>query len=107
MQREKRDHSRIRIDREAHIEYPGTPQFRVTLRDISVGGVFVASAQEVPYGTELNIVITFPDEPQPRTLSGVVRWAKPGGFGVQFGLLGAKETHAVTRLMKSAVPSTD
>jgi hypothetical protein len=33
-------------------------------------------------------------------LSGVVRWAKPGGFGVQFGPMGARETHAMTRLMR-------
>ena len=34
-------------------------------------------------------------------LPGVVRWLKPGGFGVQFGLLGARDTHAISELFKS------
>jgi hypothetical protein len=33
-------------------------------------------------------------------LPAVVRWVKPGGFGVQFGLLGAFETHVLSELMK-------
>jgi hypothetical protein len=33
-------------------------------------------------------------------LPAVVRWNKPGGFGVQFGLLGAKETHSLAQLLK-------
>jgi type IV pilus assembly protein PilZ len=33
-------------------------------------------------------------------LPGIVRWAKPDGFGVQFGSLGARETHAISELLK-------
>ena len=33
-------------------------------------------------------------------LPGVVRWVRSGGMGVQFGLLGALETHAITEMSK-------
>ena len=33
-------------------------------------------------------------------IPGVVRWTRPDGMGVQFGLLGARETHAITELTK-------
>jgi type IV pilus assembly protein PilZ len=34
-------------------------------------------------------------------LPAVVRWVRSDGMGVQFGLLGALETHAITELTKS------
>jgi hypothetical protein len=34
-------------------------------------------------------------------LPGVVRWVRDRGMGVQFGLLGVQETHAITELEKS------
>jgi type IV pilus assembly protein PilZ len=33
-------------------------------------------------------------------LPAIVRWTKPDGFGVQFGSLGARETHAISQLLK-------
>jgi type IV pilus assembly protein PilZ len=33
-------------------------------------------------------------------IPGVVRWARDGGMGVQFGLLGARETHAIMSLVQ-------
>ena len=32
-------------------------------------------------------------------IDAVVRWAKPAGMGVQFGRMGARETHALTLLL--------
>ncbi len=34
-------------------------------------------------------------------LPGVVRWVRDGGMGVQFGLLGALETHVITEIGRS------
>ena len=33
------------------------------------------------------------------SLSGLVRWGNARGFGMQFGLLGAKETHVLVGLI--------
>jgi hypothetical protein len=37
-------------------------------------------------------------------MPGIVRWNKPGGIGLQFGLLGAKETHLLAELMRQGKP---
>jgi type IV pilus assembly protein PilZ len=40
-----------------------------------------------------------PGEPAAFALPGIVRWTNAHGMGVQFGLLGAKETHTITELV--------
>jgi hypothetical protein len=45
-------------------------------------------------------VVALPGEATPLRLSGTVRWSHGDGFGVQFGLLGARETFAITQLTK-------
>jgi len=48
----------------------------------------------------LVIVARLPNTKTDLRLPGVVRWAKPNGFGVQFGSLGARETHAILTGLK-------
>jgi hypothetical protein len=102
MIREKRQHARARVDQACSIERSGTEAISAMLRDIGVGGAFVESSQAFPFGTELSLVVTLPGEATPLRLSGTVRWAHGDGFGVQFGLLGARETFAITQLAKKA-----
>ncbi len=72
-------------------------------RDISIGGIFIETPVSAPFNTELIIRV------QLRMASGAlgqfdlpgrVRWTRSGGMGVQFGLLGAQETHAITELTR-------
>ncbi len=67
--------------------------------DISLGGMFVKTAQADPFGTELVVHVHVPGEPAAFALPGIVRWTNAHGMGVQFGLLGAKETHTITELV--------
>jgi len=69
-------------------------------KDVSVGGMFLESAESPAFGTELTLVGLLPGAKKDLRLPAVVRWNKPGGFGVQFGLLGALETHVLSELMK-------
>lgn len=69
-----------------------------TARDISVGGVFIATAAPLPFGTEVIVHLRLPDHKDEMALPGVVRWTRADGMGLQFGLLGARETHAITEL---------
>jgi hypothetical protein len=62
--------------------------------------MYLESATSPAFGTELTIVGTRPGAKKDLRLPAVVRWNKPGGFGVQFGLLGALETHVLSELMK-------
>jgi type IV pilus assembly protein PilZ len=69
-------------------------------KDISIGGMFVESTEVVPFGTEISIVARLAGTKADLRLPGIVRWTKPDGFGVQFGSLGARETHAISQLLK-------
>ncbi len=76
-------------------------------RDLSVGGMFVESAPAFAFGTELRVELALPLVGQ-AALPAVVRWVTREGLGLQFGLLGARETHAITALVaRSSLPSID
>jgi len=63
--------------------------------------MYIESGTAVSFGTEVSIVVRLPNTKADVRLPGTIRWLKPGGFGVQFGLLGARETHAISELLKS------
>jgi type IV pilus assembly protein PilZ len=69
-------------------------------RDISVGGVFVETATPFPFGTEIIVHVHLPGQKDELALQGLVRWTGADGMGLQFGLLGARETHAITELVQ-------
>jgi len=72
-------------------------------KDISLGGMFVYVEQPLPFGADLVVHVLLPGQKAPFALPGVVRWSRPGeGMGIQFGLMGARETHAITELTRAA-----
>lgn len=60
--------------------------------------MFIASSANPPFGTQMTIRAHFPGQKTAFDLPCVVRWNIADGFGVQFGLLGARETHAITKI---------
>ena len=70
-------------------------------KDISVGGMFVETDFPIGFGKGVIIYLKLPTEKKELTLPGIVRWTRAGGMGVQFGLLGARETHAITEIVKA------
>lgn len=97
---DKRSHPRVPIDVVVSCEAAGAAPFQARGKDVSVGGMFLEAGQAPPFGTELTIVGRLPGAKKELRLPAVVRWVKPHGFGVQFGLLGALETHVLSELMK-------
>jgi type IV pilus assembly protein PilZ len=59
------------------------------------------SAQEIaPFGANLMVHVQLgASSAGPSALPGIVRWVKDGAMGVQFGLLGARETYALSELL--------
>jgi type IV pilus assembly protein PilZ len=66
-------------------------------KDISLGGTFIETALPAAFGVTVLVAFTFPGQ-KPMLLPGTVRWTSARGMGVQFGLLGAQETHAITEI---------
>jgi type IV pilus assembly protein PilZ len=97
---DKRSHPRVPIDVTLRCEPKDGGAFSAKGKDVSVGGMYLEAGESPVFGTELTIVGMLPGAKKDLRLPAVVRWVKPGGFGVQFGLLGALETHVLSELMK-------
>ena len=97
---DKRVHPRVIVNTTVTCELRDAAAFVGLAKDISIGGMFVESTEVVPFGTEITIVGRFAGGKADLRLPGIVRWTKPEGFGVQFGSLGARDTHAISELLK-------
>jgi len=97
---DKRVHPRVVVNTLVSYEVKNGAAFTGLVKDISIGGTFVETTEVVPFGTEVTIVARFASTKGDLRLPGTVRWTKPDGFGVQFGALGARETHAISQLLK-------
>lgn len=69
--------------------------------DISLGGMFIKTDAPLPFSVELVVHVTLQGQRSPFAMPAVVRWSGEAGMGVQFGLIGARETHAITELTKA------
>jgi hypothetical protein len=67
----------------------------VHLSDLSLGGAFVDIEQPPPFGAKVTLFILFPDGKE-LAVESTVRWTKPGGMGLQFGMLDARGTYTLT-----------
>ncbi len=72
------------------------------IRDIGLGGVFVETSTPAAFGAELVVHVHIPGELSAFALPGVVRWVRADGMGVQFAMLGARETYAITEIVKTS-----
>ena len=97
---DKRVHPRVNVDTEVSCERHDSASFIGMAKDISIGGMFIEATESLPFGTEITILLRLPGAKVQLHLPGIVRWVKPVGFGVQFGSLGARDTHAISELLK-------
>lgn len=74
-------------------------------RDISLGGMFVVTEAPATFNGEVSVSITLPGQKSAIVLPGVVRWVGNGGMGIQFKMLGARETHAITEVVRESEES--
>jgi hypothetical protein len=68
-------------------------------RDLSVGGMRIQSQTLAPFGAEVTVYVELPGARGALALPGIVRWTKNGEMGVQFAMLGARETHAIAQAL--------
>jgi len=99
---ELRRYERARIDLAVEFTAKGSAQRTAGhARDISVGGMYVETPHPAAFNGEVVVYVQLPGQRAPLALPAVVRWTRAGeGMGLQFGLLGARETHAITELTK-------
>lgn len=96
---EQRRYARAPVEAAASFSLKGSPERRAGLcKDISIGGTFLETDSPASFGSEIVVHIVLPGSTTESALPGVVRWLRAGGMGVQFGLIGAVETHKLTEL---------
>ncbi len=99
--REKRQHQRAELVTTVHV---GTKQdlvWQTESRDISLGGMFLDGTSPAPIGTEVDLRFEMPGLGEV-SLPGYIRWNTREGFGIQFGLIGARVTHAIGAMILHA-----
>jgi type IV pilus assembly protein PilZ len=96
---EQRRYARVPVNLPAAFAVKGTAERREGLcKDISLGGTFIETDSPCGFGAEVVVHVTLPGAHQGLALPGIVRWLRAGGMGIQFGSLGAVETHAITEV---------
>jgi hypothetical protein len=73
-----------------------------TAVDISIGGLFIETTTALPLASTLSVRLRLPGIGREVELPAVVRWTARHGVGVQLKMLGARETHAITEIMRAA-----
>lgn len=96
---EQRKHPRKLTD--LPVVFVGADGTRQTssFRDLSLGGGFIVTADPPPYETKLELEVHFAGFDGQSRIAATVRWTQPDGMGVQFGVMGARETHALLSLL--------
>jgi hypothetical protein len=102
---EKRNHPRKSVVAPVGFQVGDGPRLEGRSRDASLGGMFIETLTPAPFGATILLTMRLPGLKQDVIIKSTVRWTEPDGMGVQFGLMGARETHALTQLLLSAPPS--
>lgn len=87
---------------EVRVRASDEKEWVTTSQDISRGGMFLMGSSEIAIGSEITLQFELPKLGQV-SVPGFIRWTTTEGFGVQFGLLGARETHAIGALVRDSV----
>jgi type IV pilus assembly protein PilZ len=97
---EQRQHGRVPLDAHVEVIVKGSAEpVRGISKDISLGGMQLRIEQSLAFGAEILIQLTLPGQRDLLALPAVVRWVRGDLLGAQFGLLGARETFAITELL--------
>ncbi|MET0592822.1 MAG: PilZ domain-containing protein [Polyangiaceae bacterium] len=101
---EKRRHFRKQVSLDAEFNVADGPRQTGSCRDFSLGGVHIDTTTPAPFGANITVYLRLKGATSVSALPGIVRWVKAGSMGVQFGLLGARETYAITEMLAESVP---
>jgi PilZ domain len=78
----------------------GDKQHRSKTRNLSLGGAFVDTEVKPPFNSRVQLRFNIPNQREAILVGGVVRWSDPGGFGVQFDGLRARDVWALGKFFE-------
>jgi uncharacterized protein (TIGR02266 family) len=99
--------ARVRL--EAEVSLVSESNFYVGLtRNLSNGGLFVATLRRLPVGTPVDVVLTLPDGPL--QTQGRVRWTREStevaapGIGIMFDALSERDSRRIEAFCAERLP---
>jgi type IV pilus assembly protein PilZ len=104
---ERRTHDRFACRFDAAVTGPDGQRIAGHTRDLSLGGLFIECTHALALGTEVDTYLALPTNPKGITVRGTVRWTTRDGVGLQLGLLGARDTHAILATLKMLATAED
>jgi PilZ domain len=69
-------------------------------KNVGLGGMYIETTSAAAFGADITVRVRLPGSDQMLRLPAVVRRVEATGMGVQFGLLGALETHLITEITR-------
>ena len=96
---EKRQHPRRVVDLSAGIRRSGGQLVSARIVDLSFGGLYAETNAAFAFGDEVVVLLSLPGLGETE-IPATVRWTKPSGVGLQFGLLGVRVTHALGEALR-------
>ncbi len=102
---ERRRNVRKIVDLPGELAHGEAPPAAARVADLSIGGAFIIIDPMPAFGSA--VPLRFELAGQRLELDGVVRWTKPRGVGVQFGVLGARETYLISEATANAEVAPD
>jgi len=104
MSEDKRAHKRIEVN--AYVDYTGSEVLLFhKIENISLGGICIQAATAETVGTEVDLVINFPDLEKVVELRGEVVWASrepPHNMGIRFTGLDADTAEVLDDYLQRA-----
>jgi hypothetical protein len=88
----------IEVPRKAAFSTGGSERSAAWIIRLSLVGAELEAVLPPETGTEIVLWTKPPDGERELEVRGRVQWARGSRFGVQFGPLGARETHAIVSL---------
>jgi type IV pilus assembly protein PilZ len=95
----------MRVDVKGVCVPSGGEPLDVHVTDLCAGGAFLETPVTIDFGTKVDLTLEL--DGQPVKTSATVRWKRKGGVGVQFGLLKARDTYALTEYLAHCEPIPD
>jgi hypothetical protein len=99
---EKRRHPRKEVRIPVAFQLGDGRRIEAISRDMSIGGMFVLTDTLAPFASSIPVELMVPGAKQPIRVTATVRWTESDGMGVQFGLMGVRDTHSLTELLRPA-----
>lgn len=102
---EQRRYARAPIDAPLTFTLKGRNDWKDGVgKDVSVGGMSIETAEKIAFGAQVEVSVQLPGDDDIFLIPGIVRWSRDGRIGVQFGMIGARETHVITEIARRSDP---